>query len=284
MFLFLFSLLFLYSFFSLYSFSFFSFLFLFYFPFDFSCNIITGFHDSQTFSSQPIQPVSVGLITPYSAQSELIQQQLENINKSLDSNVIKVVCKTVDGFQGQECDIILFLSVRSNNEGGLGFLRDFRRLNVAITRGRFSLLIIGNCVTLERNKIWNGLIQTAKNNGCVHTSSTSPLIEKVINNYEKEIIKIKKLKNPTSKLFENSFWSVRIMEMFKKSFPSITDKNKRERIISLLLRLGDGKWLVNNGYQGNVKIGDNNTDFSSIIFTVPMGADVLIWSIDLQVS
>ena len=61
---------------------------------------------------------------------------------------------TVDGFQGQERDIILISMVRNNEEGQIGFLRDLRRMNVAITRARMKLIVIGNSSTLCRNRFY----------------------------------------------------------------------------------------------------------------------------------
>jgi hypothetical protein len=226
-------------------------------------------------------PVSVGIITPYSAQSNLINEQLERINQLFDPNIIKFVCKTVDGFQGQECDIIIFLAVRSNDRKKLGFLLDFRRLNVAITRGRYSLLVIGNCKTLGTNDTWLGLIDTAKEKGCIQTCTTSALIDRVINIYKQEDMKMIRLKLGIE-LFENTLWSNKLimMHMFKETFPSIIDANKRDRIISLLLRLAEGRWPKNNSYSK----GNDKYDFSKIVFLYPMGADILVWSIDLKVS
>ena len=73
---------------------------------------------------------------------------------------------TVDGFQGQERDIILISLVRSNDEGQIGFLRDLRRMNVAITRARMKLIILGDVSTLGRHpfykKLWE-YIEKIKN-------------------------------------------------------------------------------------------------------------------------
>ena len=72
---------------------------------------------------------------------------------------------TVDGFQGQERDIIIISLVRSNDEGQIGFLRDLRRMNVAITRARMKLIILGDRDTLCRHpfyqKLWS-YIQSLK--------------------------------------------------------------------------------------------------------------------------
>ena len=66
---------------------------------------------------------------------------------------------TVDGFQGQERDVIVISLVRDNAEGAIGFLRDLRRMNVAITRARMKLIIVGNTQTLSHSKFYRALIE-----------------------------------------------------------------------------------------------------------------------------
>ena len=69
---------------------------------------------------------------------------------------------TVDGFQGQERDIIVLSMVRSNDEGQIGFLRDLRRMNVAITRARMKLIIIGDSSTMTRHPFYNKLFKLCR--------------------------------------------------------------------------------------------------------------------------
>lgn len=95
----------------------------------------------------------IGIISPYADQVKIIQ----------DKTPVEV--KTVDGFQGREKEIIIISTVRSNEDGNIGFLRDLRRLNVAITRAKRKLIIIGNVNTLKTNPTYERLIEFAiKNN------------------------------------------------------------------------------------------------------------------------
>ena len=69
---------------------------------------------------------------------------------------------TVDAFQGREKDIIIFSCVRSNKTGDLGFVSDYRRMNVAITRAKHCLFVVGNSQTLNNDKNWRDFIQYCK--------------------------------------------------------------------------------------------------------------------------
>lgn len=93
-----------------------------------------------------IDAEDIGIISPYADQVKLIQ----------DKTPIEV--KTVDGFQGREKEIIIISTVRSNTNGNIGFLKDLRRLNVAITRAKRKLIIIGNKETLKTNPTYSRLI------------------------------------------------------------------------------------------------------------------------------
>ncbi|MCR4680143.1 MAG: hypothetical protein K5636_00835 [Bacteroidales bacterium] len=74
---------------------------------------------------------------------------------------------TVDGFQGQERDIILISMVRDNEQGSIGFLKDIRRMNVAITRAKRKLIVVGNCETLSKNEFYRELVEYFQENGIV---------------------------------------------------------------------------------------------------------------------
>ncbi|WP_405295440.1 IGHMBP2 family helicase [Methanobrevibacter sp.] len=88
----------------------------------------------------------IGIISPYADQVKIIQ------------DMTPVEVKTVDGFQGREKEIIIISTVRSNAKGNIGFLSDLRRLNVAITRAKRKLIIIGNTDTLKTNPTYERLI------------------------------------------------------------------------------------------------------------------------------
>lgn len=92
----------------------------------------------------------VAIITPYNAQiSELHEHVLP---QSPFWKALKIEIATVDAFQGRDCDVVLYSTVRSNKEARLGFLKDRRRLNVALSRARQALLIVGDVETLENGR------------------------------------------------------------------------------------------------------------------------------------
>ncbi|MBQ2830944.1 IGHMBP2 family helicase [Methanobrevibacter sp.] len=99
-----------------------------------------------------LEETDIGIISPYADQVKIIQ----------DKTPVEV--KTVDGFQGREKEIIIISTVRSNDGGNIGFLSDLRRLNVAITRAKRKLIIIGNINTLESNPTYSRLIDFARKN------------------------------------------------------------------------------------------------------------------------
>jgi superfamily I DNA and/or RNA helicase len=94
-------------------------------------------------------PDDIGIISPY-------EQQVNELKGMLAA--IGVDIKTVDGYQGREKEIIILSLVRANAEGVLGFLTDFRRLNVAVTRARRKLIIVGNREPLGSNDIYRKML------------------------------------------------------------------------------------------------------------------------------
>ena len=102
--------------------------------------------------------LDVGIISPYRAQVQLLRQLLRK-NEFFRPFRRNITINTVDGFQGQERDIIVVSLVRQNDEGQIGFLRDLRRMNVAITRARMKLIILGDYRTRTRHPFYRKLWQ-----------------------------------------------------------------------------------------------------------------------------
>ena len=100
--------------------------------------------------------LDVGVISPYRAQVQYLRRLFKK-REFFKPYRSLISVNTVDGFQGQERDIILISLVRSNNEGQIGFLRDLRRMNVAITRARMKVIILGDASTLTRHTFYKRL-------------------------------------------------------------------------------------------------------------------------------
>ena len=94
--------------------------------------------------------IDVGIISPYRAQVQLLRRMIKK-REFFKPYRHLISVNTVDGFQGQERDVIILSLVRSNDEGQIGFLRDLRRMNVAITRARMKLIILGSVDTLTKH-------------------------------------------------------------------------------------------------------------------------------------
>ena len=100
--------------------------------------------------------IDVGLISPYKAQVLYLRRLVRN-DAFFKPYRQAITINTVDGFQGQERDVILISLVRANEEGQIGFLNDLRRMNVAITRARMKLIILGDASTLTRHAFYKKL-------------------------------------------------------------------------------------------------------------------------------
>lgn len=103
-----------------------------------------------------IQPEQIAVIAPYSAQVRFLRDRCSNNSVEID---------TVDGFQGREKEVVLISLVRSNTQGEVGFLGDTRRMNVAMTRAKRRLIVIGDGSTLGRNSFFKEWIQHTENQG-----------------------------------------------------------------------------------------------------------------------
>ncbi len=118
-----------------------------------SCQFSDYFHSNDRvlnlFSREKISLTAhLGIITFYSAQVHEIKRTLATTPHHLNlSKLVKIM--TVDGFQGSECDIIIVSFVRSNRQSNVGFLSDFQRLNVSLTRAKYLLILIGSIQTFE---------------------------------------------------------------------------------------------------------------------------------------
>jgi ATP-dependent RNA/DNA helicase IGHMBP2 len=105
---------------------------------------------------------SIGIISPYRAQVDVLRE--------IFSSYKNTTVNTIDSFQGQERDVIYISMVRSNADGDIGFLKDYRRMNVAMTRARKKLVIVGDSATLGGDKFYEEFLQFAESIGAYRSA------------------------------------------------------------------------------------------------------------------
>ena len=101
---------------------------------------------------------SIGVISPYSVQVKHLRDDLKEVLLEKD-------IQTIDGFQGQERELIIISLVRSNSDGMIGFLKDYRRMNVALTRAKNKLIVIGDSATIGNDSFYNAFLSYAEKEG-----------------------------------------------------------------------------------------------------------------------
>lgn len=107
---------------------------------------------------------TIAIIAPYKEQIVVLKDQLEHVSSLKDFSA-KIAVNTVDSFQGQERDVVYLSMTRSNDSGEIGFLSDTRRMNVAMTRARKKLVVIGDSATISNFPFYNDFINYAENKG-----------------------------------------------------------------------------------------------------------------------
>jgi superfamily I DNA and/or RNA helicase len=110
---------------------------------------------------------SVAVITPYRQQVVQAEDRLETEGRLAD---FSLTINTVDGFQGRERDVVYLSLVRSNEKGEIGFLSDYRRMNVALTRARKYLVVIGDSATIGNDPFFARFLKYVENHGLYQTA------------------------------------------------------------------------------------------------------------------
>lgn len=129
-----------------------------------------------------VKPSDIGVITPYEGQRSYIVSTMQNSGSFKKEFYKEVEVASVDAFQGREKDFIVLSCVRSNENQGIGFLSDPRRLNVALTRAKYGLVIIGNPKVLAKHELWHHLLVHYKNHNC--------LVEGPLNNLQTSLLQL----------------------------------------------------------------------------------------------
>jgi len=127
-----------------------------------------------------VDPSQIGIISPYSGQKFYLQNFLQSMATLPSDFYQKLTIASVDSFQGGEKDYIIMSCVRSNSHGSIGFLKDHRRLNVALTRARYGLIIVGCARLLSRSIIWYNLLRHCQEQHVLVEGSITDLRESPI--------------------------------------------------------------------------------------------------------
>lgn len=114
-----------------------------------------------------VQPSDIGIITPYEGQRSYVVSSMQTNGTFKKENYKEIEVASVDAFQGREKDFIVLSCVRSNDHQGIGFLSDPRRLNVALTRAKYGLVILGNPKVLSKHPLWHYLLLHFKEKNCL---------------------------------------------------------------------------------------------------------------------
>jgi len=123
-----------------------------------------------------VTPAQIGVITPYDGQKQYVSDYMRRSGSLASSLYEAIEIASVDAFQGREKDFILVSCVRSSESQGIGFLSDPRRLNVALTRSRLGLILLGNPRVLSKNPLWAALL--------LHFKDYDTLVEGPLNNLQ----------------------------------------------------------------------------------------------------
>ena len=110
---------------------------------------------------------SIAIISPYSEQVIFIKKTIREDSRLKD---IPLIVNTIDGFQGQESDVVYISLVRSNPKGNIGFLKDYRRMNVAMTRARKQLIVVGDSATVGQDSFYSNFLDYVDNMGEYQTA------------------------------------------------------------------------------------------------------------------
>lgn len=124
--------------------------------------LLSGFVDKYNNKDMP----SIGVITPYRGQATLLKHLLSDRIYFVES---QIQVNTIDGFQGQEKDVICVSLVRSNDNQNIGFLSDIRRMNVALTRAKKKLIVLGDSSTIGGNSFYKGFLTYVESVGGYHS-------------------------------------------------------------------------------------------------------------------
>jgi hypothetical protein len=219
--------------------------------------------------------ITIGVISPYAAQvAELKNLERMTADKKLN---VDIRVSTVDGFQGQECDVIIFSAVRSNDNNKIGFLSDQRRLNVAMTRAKHSVFVICNTFTVSNNHCWRALIDYSKSIGRFANGKSSQIIQKAESKWMKQELRLKQFgESSYVNLFRDSPWIIEFSHDFQRSMQAVA-ANRRNALLRKIVALAAGEWP-----RYEMKNSAVPEEFAEMIHVLHVEVYRLVWSVDIK--
>ncbi|KAL3525107.1 hypothetical protein ACH5RR_013479 [Cinchona calisaya] len=238
--------------------------------------IIACLHKRSLISKQKVR---VGCISPYKAQVSAIQEKLGKTYSTDNGCDFSVNVRSVDGFQGGEEDIVIVSTVLCNEKGSVGFLSNQQRTNVALTRARHCLWILGNSATLlNSDSVWKKLVLDTKARGCFYDARDDKNLVQAISSALFELGKFDNLSSNDPELFKTAIWKVCFSDEFSKSVVRIHNSEIRKEVLFLLVKLSSG-WRQPHCGRSRNKMDDTSSLLE--IYDVK-GLLKLIWTVCIQ--
>ncbi|KNC96598.1 uncharacterized protein SPPG_08182 [Spizellomyces punctatus DAOM BR117] len=193
-----------------------------------------------------VKPSQIGIVTPYEGQRSYVVNHMQFAGALKKDLYKEIEVASVDAFQGREKDYIILTCVRSNDHSGIGFLSDPRRLNVALTRAKYGVVILGNPKVLAKNPLWYQLLMQFKEKNC--------LVEGPLSNLKRSMIQFTRPRNKPKDDKLNSRFPVDAQQHFARP-PKATDTR------------GTGRY---NPYHDPLAAVDASRLFSQSQYSIPM--------------
>ncbi|XP_030499105.2 uncharacterized protein LOC115714517 isoform X2 [Cannabis sativa] len=219
--------------------------------------------------------VRVGVITPYKAQVHALTEKMRKYTSD-PHNAFFVSVRTVDGFQGGEEDIIIISTVRCNGIGSLSFLSSRQRANVALTRARYCLWIVGSGETLRKSgTFWKNLVIDAEERGCFHDAWEDMNMARAITVALIGLNQISMLLGLDAVLFKKARWKVCFTYFFWQSMTSVKNNLFYKKVLILLEKLSGG-WRDIYIERDHAEISSQLLEFYLVSMEL-----YLVWTVDI---
>ncbi|KAH7851793.1 hypothetical protein Vadar_016547 [Vaccinium darrowii] len=226
------------------------------------------------------QKVRVGCISPYKAQVFALQQKIGKTYSTDSNSDFSVNIRSVDGFQGGEEDLVIISTVRCNGRGSVGFLSNRQRTNVALTRARHCLWILGNGATLiNSGSVWKKLVVDAKARSCFYDANDDKNLAQAVAGALVELNQLDALLITDSLLFCNTRWKVCFSDNFVQSNSKIKNVDIRKEVLYIIQRLSSG-WHQHRKVN-NILKRMGGTSSQLLELCAVNGFLNLIWSVDI---